>query len=410
MKELKALAAKLQTPCFIYDFSYIKARYEELKSAFAGRKNNIFYAVKANSNLSLLSFLKELGAGFDCVSFNEVKRALAVGAKPYKIILSGMGKSEEELREALRADILLINVESQAELFLLEGIAKELRKKARISIRVNPNVDAKTHPYICTGLEESKFGVDLNSAKAMYLHAHKSENLLPVGIHFHIGSSIFDISSIHEAAFLVSDFAKSLKAAGLDDLHFFDIGGGLGVRYCDEKEPNLYEYAQGVLAALKGLDMSIHLEPGRFLVANAGYLLTRVLYEKQTAKKRFIIVDAAMSELIRPALYKAFHAVEFLDADCGKTNTFTKADLVGGICESGDFLAQNIKAPKTKSGDLIAIKSAGAYAQAMSSNYNSRLKVAEYALENGVLRQIAKAQSFEQLVENESCFLKEGNG
>lgn len=376
-----------KTPFFLYDFDEILSRYALLKEAFKARKSLIFYALKANSNLSLLSLLAKAGSGFDCVSANEVRRALKAGAKPYKIIFSGVGKSEEELSFALDEDILFINVESKAELLLLENIAKNKGKKARISIRVNPDVDAKTHPYISTGLKENKFGVSLDLARQLYLHAQKSDFLDPVGIHFHIGSQLLDPTPIIAAAKIVSKLVRELLAAGIK-LKFFDIGGGLGVRYENEEEPCVNAYAQGILAALEGQDLSICLEPGRFIVANAGKLVTSVLYEKVNEGKRFVIVDASMSELARPALYGAYHGIQSLI----NRGDESYCDVVGGVCESGDFLAKNRLLPACKSGDLLIINSAGAYAFSMSSNYNSRNKCAELAIKDGKIKLIRRRE------------------
>ncbi|KGI56579.1 diaminopimelate decarboxylase [Campylobacter sp. MIT 97-5078] len=404
----KALAKEFGTPFYIYDFDMIKERFLRLKTAFKARKSQIFYAMKANSNLSLLSLLKELDSGFDCVSIGEVKRALQVGTKPYKIIFSGVGKSELELKQALEYDILYINLESETEMYVLENVAKKLDKKARISIRVNPNVDAKTHPYISTGLNVNKFGVAFDFARKMYLYAHKSEFLEPVGIHFHIGSQLLDISPIHEASTLVAKLVRELKALNIE-LKFFDIGGGLGVSYEGESEPDLYAYAQGVLSSLSGLDLTIALEPGRFLVANAGELVSSVLYEKITPSKRFIITDAAMNDLLRPSLYNAYHEI-VLPYNEGEKNP---CDVVGGICESGDFFAKDRLLQQSKNGDILVIKNAGAYGFSMSSNYNTRPKVCELAKfkdENGKMqiKLIRKRQSFEALVQDELECLKEG--
>lgn len=393
--DYESLAKKYGTPFFIYDFDEIKKRYLLLKEAFAGRKNQIFYALKANCNLALLRFLVSLDSGFDCVSANEIKKALMAGAKPYKIIFSGVGKKKEELSFALKAKILFINIESEAELKLLEEVAKELDKIANISIRVNPDVDAKTHPYISTGLRENKFGVSLEEAKSLYLYAKKSPFLNTVGIHFHIGSQILDISSIIEASFMVAKLARELKSAGVE-LRFFDVGGGLGVRYKDEKEPNLYEYAQGILNSLQAQNLCICLEPGRFIMANSGVLVSSVIYEKFNEGKRFVIIDAAMNDLARPALYGAFHEISPLSA-----SKESLCDVVGGICESGDFLAKDILLPACKYGDLLLIKSAGAYAFSMSSNYNSRNKACELAYKEGKIYQIRKRQSLEDQLINE---------
>lgn len=392
--DYKKLREEFKSPLYIYDFDDIKQRFLRLKEAFKARKSQLCYALKANSNLSLLRMLVNLDSGFDCVSINEVKRALKAGAKPYKIIFSGVAKTKEELKEALQLNILYINLESSAEMLCLEQVAKELNLKARISIRVNPNVDAQTHPYISTGLHENKFGVEINEAKKMYIYAKKSDFLEPVGVHFHIGSQLLDITPIAEASAIVANLVKELKALDIE-LKFFDIGGGLGIDYESNKELNLYEYAQSILSSLSGLDMTILLEPGRFLVARSGTLLCSVLYEKQTEYKRFVIVDAAMNDLIRPSLYNAYHNIvlpysEGLEA--------SKCDVVGGICESGDFFAKDRILPKTKEGEIMLIKDAGAYGFSMSSNYNSRNKVCELALENGEIKLIRRRQTFEEQI------------
>lgn len=398
--DYKALKKEFGTPLYIYDFDEIKARYESIKKEFGAHKSLVCYAVKANSNLSILKLLASLGAGFDCVSLNEVKRALLAGASAYKIIYSGVGKSDEEIKTALEIGILMLNVESKAELERVELIAKSLGKKANISLRINPNIDAKTHPYISTGLNENKFGVSIEQARSLYLYAQKSEYLEPIGSHFHIGSQITDISSIIEAANIVSDFVSELIAADID-IKFFDVGGGLGITYKDEVEPDLYAYAQGILAALKGKDLTITCEIGRYIVGNAGVLLSSVLYEKKTKTKRFVIVDAAMNDLIRPSLYEAYHEITALNE--GKNPSL--ADVVGPICESGDFLGKDIELAECESGDLVLIKSAGAYGYSMSSNYNSRLRAAEVAIEKGKVRLIRARESFEDLIRNEKGLL-----
>ncbi|QPH89447.1 diaminopimelate decarboxylase [Campylobacter concisus] len=399
--DFKELASKYKTPLYVYDFNYIKERYEALKNAFYARKSLVCYAVKANSNLSVLKFLADLGAGFDCVSIGEVKRALLAGAKRYQIIFSGVGKSDEELKEALENEILLINVESFAELLRLENIAKELNLKARISIRVNPGVDAKTHPYISTGLNENKFGVDAQTAKKMYIHAKASEFLEPTGIHFHIGSQLTSLSPIIDAAKIVSELLRELRALEID-IKFFDVGGGLGIIYNDEKEINLYDYAQGILGALKGQDVTIVCEPGRFIVGNAGYFVASVLYEKFNGKKRFVITDGAMNDLIRPSLYGAHHKIFAY----GKDENLGTCDVVGPVCESGDFLAKDIELPECKSGDIIVVKGAGAYGFSMSSNYNTRNRAAEVCLLDGKDRLIRRRESFEDVVALEREFLE----
>lgn len=397
----KELANKYQTPYYVYDFKYITNQYEELKSAFRARKSLIAYAVKANSNLSVIKHLANLGAGADCVSIGEVKRALKVAIPSYKIIFSGVGKIDDEIRQALELDILMINVESDAELQRVEIIAKELGKVARISIRVNPNIDPKTHPYISTGLHENKFGVDIDTAKRMYIQCKNSDFLDPVGIHCHIGSQLTELQPIKEAVKIVADLVRNLKAIKIE-LSFIDIGGGLGIIYKDEKLIDTYEYAQSILETMFGLDITIICEPGRFIVGNSGIFVTKVLYEKINGNKRFIIVDGAMNDLIRPALYNAYHRIEVLNDN----QDFSDCNLVGPVCESGDFFAKNIQLPKTEHNDLVAIYSAGAYGFTMSSNYNTRGKVAEIAIEDGKDRLIRKRETFEDLIALEEEFIK----
>ncbi|WP_198304971.1 diaminopimelate decarboxylase [Arcobacter vandammei] len=399
--DFKALAQKYQTPYYVYDFDHITKQYTELKESFRARKSLIAYAVKANSNLSVVKHLANLGAGADCVSIGEVRRALTVGIPSYKIIFSGVGKSDDEIKQALELDILMINVESAAELNRVEIIAKELGKVARISIRVNPNIDPKTHPYISTGLHENKFGVDIDTAKRMYIQCKNSEFLEPTGIHCHIGSQLTELQPIKDAVKIVADLVRNLKAIKIE-LSFMDVGGGLGIVYDDEKLIDTYEYAQSILDVMFGLDLTIVCEPGRFIVGNSGVFVTKVLYEKINGNKRFVIVDGAMNDLIRPALYGAYHKIEVLN----ENRDFSDCNLVGPVCESGDFFAKNIELPVTCHNDLVAIYSAGAYGFTMSSNYNTRGRVAEIAVENGNDRLIRRRESFEDLIAHEIEFIK----
>ena len=371
------LAKTYQTPLYVYDLAQITQAFHTIKDAFKARKSLICYALKANSNLSIIHHLAQLGSGADCVSIGEVKRALKAGIPKYKIIFSGVGKSDSEIMQALESDILLINVESEAELMRIESLAKNLNKVARISVRVNPNIDAKTHPYISTGLSENKFGVDIEQAKSMYIFAKNAPHLEPVGIHFHIGSQLTELAPISQAAQKIAELTHSLLALKID-LKFFDVGGGIGIRYSDENLIEPYDYAQAILSALYGLDLTIICEPGRFLVGESGVLLTSVLYEKYNGKKRFVIVDAAMNDLMRPALYNATHEVCLLDSkhtnvknkgDCIDASFTPQAqeslcDVVGPICESSDFLAKNVHLPHLCAGDVLMIKNAGAYGAA----------------------------------------------
>ncbi len=395
-----ALVKEYDTPLYVYDFDAIESNYYRIKNAFKARKSLIAYAVKANSNLSLLKHLAQLGCGADCVSIGEIKRALLAGIPNYKIIFSGVGKRDDELLEALQKDILFINVESEAELFRLESIAKELGKVARISIRVNPNIDPKTHPYISTGLSENKFGIAIEDAKRLYLHTKKSPYLEAVGIHFHIGSQLTELEPIKEASAIVAELLRALLKVEIP-IKFFDVGGGLGIVYKDEKTIEPYDYAQAILATLKGTDVTIVCEPGRFIVGNAGVFLTRVLYEKRSGSKRFIIVDGAMNDLLRPSLYNAYHEIEVV----GKDEPKSKADVVGPVCESGDFFAKDRLLPPTEPGDIVVVKSAGAYGFVMASNYNTRPRPAEVAVQNGKSRLIRERESFEYIIEKEVRFL-----
>lgn len=391
---LLQIAKEYQTPIFAYNFDKIEEYYHQFKSAFSGRKTLICYALKANSNLSVVKKLASLESGADCVSLGEIKRAILAGIPPYKIIYSGVGKQEEEIKEAIKLGILFINIESKAELFKVESIAKSLNTKARISIRVNPDIDPQTHPYISTGLKENKFGIEIQEAKSLYLHAHKSEFLEPIGIHFHIGSQLTKLQPIYESAQKIAKLVHSLLALKID-IKFFDIGGGLGITYSDETTINPYDYAQSILECLRGLDLTIICEPGRFIIGNAGVFLVKVLYEKISQNKRFVIVDGAMNDLIRPSLYNAYHQIIPLTQSQGEKSP---ADIVGPICESGDYLGKNIELPPLKEGDILAILSSGAYGFSMSSNYNTRPRCAEVAISQGKIKLIRKRETFEDLI------------
>jgi len=399
--DTKALAEKYGTPLYVYDFDYIENRYTTLKDAFAGKKSIINYAVKANSNLSVIAHLAKLGAGADCVSIGEVNRALTAGVDKYKIIFSGVGKRDDEIKEALEKDILMLNLESEAEMKRVEMVAQDLGKEARISIRVNPNIDPQTHPYISTGLHENKFGVEIDMAKRMYIYANKSEFLNPVGIHFHIGSQLTNLEPIRESAQIVADLVRSLKAIKID-IKFFDVGGGIGVVYDDEVTIEAADYTQTIFSATKGLDLTLLCEPGRYMVANAGAFFTKVLYEKNNDGKRFVIVDGGMNDLIRPSLYNAYHKIEAVGAQGEKS----PADVVGPVCESGDFFGKDVPLPPLEHNDLIVVHSAGAYGFTMASNYNTRAKPAEIALQGGEDRLIRARETYDDQVRLELEYLK----
>ena len=392
-KHLQEAVRQFGTPLYVYDLDRIAQRVNQLKAAFAGRKALICYALKANSNLSIVKKLAGLECGADCVSLGEIKRAVLAGIPKYKIIYSGVGKQDFEIKEALKLGILFINVESKEELQRVEQCAKELECVARISVRVNPDIDPQTQPYISTGLKENKFGVSIEVAKEMYLYAHNSEFLEPVGIHFHIGSQITKLKPIQESAQKIAQLAHSLLALKMD-IKFFDVGGGIGITYSDETTIQPYDYAQAILEELRGLDVTIICEPGRFIVGNSGVFLTQVLYQKENQGKHFVIVDGAMNDLIRPSLYGAYHQIialkESQDSIC--------ADIVGPICESGDYLGKNITLPKIERGDILAVLSAGAYGFSMASNYNTRPKSAEVAIEQGRITLVRKRETFEDII------------
>jgi len=396
--DITTLVKKYDTPLYLYDFNNITNRYEELKDAFSGKKSLVAYAVKSNSNLAVIRHLANLGAGADCVSIGEVRRALKAGVKKYRIIFSGVGKRDSEIREALQEDILLINLESEAEMKRVEMIAEELGVEARISIRVNPNVDPKTHPYIATGLHENKFGVSLDIAKRMYIYAKKSANLNSVGIHFHIGSQLTELAPITEACGIVADLVRSLKAIDID-IKFFDVGGGLGVVYDDETTIHPDAYAKAITSQIKGLDLTILSEPGRYMMANSGIFVTSVLYEKINGDKRFVIVDGAMNDLLRPSLYNAYHKIEAIQ----KEGELSPADVVGPVCESGDFLGKDVPLPPLDHHDILVVHSAGAYGFTMSSNYNTRGRAAEVAILDGKDYLIRERETFEDQVRLEEC-------
>jgi diaminopimelate decarboxylase len=400
MIPFKELAQTYGTPLYVYDFDAMRVQFEALKEAFRGRKSILAYAVKSNSNLSVVKHFATLGSGADCVSIGEVRRALMAGVPKYRIIFSGVGKRDDEIREAIESDILYINVESEAELERVEWIAHELNTTARISVRVNPNIDPKTHPYISTGLHDNKFGVEIVAAKRMYIQAKNSDHLDPVGIHFHIGSQLTELEPIYEAAVIVADLLRSLQAIDIE-LKFFDIGGGLGVRYDNETTIEPYNYVQAILSALKGIDVTIICEPGKFLTANAGYFLTKVLYEKNNGAKRFVVVDGAMNDLIRPSLYKAYHRIEALE----KSGEESVADVVGPVCESGDFLAKNYPLPMMEHNDLLIVHSAGAYGFGMGSNYNTRGRSAEVAVEGENSRLIRRREMYDDIIALEREYL-----
>jgi diaminopimelate decarboxylase len=379
---LSDLAASVGTPFYCYSTATLERHYRVFSEAFAGEKILVCYAMKANSNQSVLRTLARLGAGADVVSGGELKRALAVGIAPQKIVFSGVGKTEAELRAALAADILCINIESEPELELLSRLAVETGRVARISVRVNPDVDAGTHAKISTGKSENKFGIPLAHAQAVYARAARMPGIKVTGADMHIGSQITDLARMETAFRILAEFVQALRADGHDISHI-DFGGGLGIPYYMDREapPAPHAYAAMVKRVTHNLGCTLMFEPGRMIVGNAGILVTRVIYVKRGEGKNFVIIDAAMNDLIRPTLYEAYHDILPVKEAAANAPTMV-ADVVGPVCETGDYLALDRTLAEPKAGDLLAIMTAGAYGAVQSGTYNTRALVPE-VLVNG---------------------------
>jgi diaminopimelate decarboxylase len=400
---LHDIAARFGTPCYVYSRAALTAAFEAYRQALAGRNVRICYAVKANSNLAILNVFARLGAGFDIVSGGELARVIAAGGDPGKVVFSGVGKSREEMRTALQAGIHCFNVESSSELGRLNAVAGELGLRAPVSFRVNPNVDPKTHPYIATGLKSSKFGIAYGDAPALYLQAAALPHIRITGIDCHIGSQLLDPLPAAEAADKLIDLVDRLAAAGIP-LEHIDVGGGMGITYRqDEPAPAVADYLAPMLARLAGRREQLVFEPGRSLVGNAGLLLTRVEILKHGEEKNFAIVDAAMNDLARPALYDAFHEIVKVGVTTGNpfsgtggTASSKTYEIVGPICESGDFLGHD-RSLDIAEGDLLAVLSAGAYGMAMSSNYNTRPRVAEVMVDGDRMHLIRRRETIAEL-------------
>ncbi len=391
---LEEIARRFGTPCFVYSSAAIESAFREYESALQGRPARICYSVKANSNLAVLALLARLGAGFDIVSGGELARVIAAGGDPRRTLFSGVGKTSAEIQLALEKDIGCINLESEAELDRVNAIARRLGRRAPVAFRVNPDIDARTHPYISTGLRESKFGVPYDDAERLYLRAAKSPAIRVIGIGCHIGSQLTHAAPFAEAAGRIAALADRLGRSGIA-LEHIDLGGGIGIRYHDETPEPIASFLDGALGMLAGRKESLVLDPGRSIVGNAGVLLTRVEHVKLGAARNFLVVDAAMNDLLRPALYQAWHeVVPVRQAESGATARVY--DVVGPVCESADFLAKG-RSLAAQEGDLMAILSAGAYAMSMSSNYNSRPRAAEVLVAGGEAHLVRSRESVEQL-------------
>lgn len=392
---LERVAAAVGTPCYVYSRAALTHAYTSFSAAFAGRDHLVCYAVKANSTLAILDLFGRLGSGFDIVSGGELKRVIAAGGDPAKVVFSGVGKSEPEIRDALKAAILCFNVESESELGRIDRLAGELGTRAPVSLRVNPDVDAGTHPYIATGLKQNKFGIAYAEARALYARAARLPNVDVRGIDCHIGSQLTEIAPIAEALAKIAELVASLARDGIELSHV-DVGGGLGIRYQDENPPAIEDYARAVEAAFPDPRHKLLFEPGRLLAGHAGLLLTRVEYLKSGEDRNFAIVDAAMNDLLRPALYEAWHEVLPV-REGGTASTY---DIVGPVCETGDFIARG-RLLAAREGDLLAVMSAGAYGMSMASNYNTRPRAAEVMIDGEVMHVIREREEMSDLIARE---------
>jgi diaminopimelate decarboxylase len=399
-----ALAERHGTPLYIYSARTLRRHFRVMDEAFKGVDHLICFAMKALSNLSILKLYGDMGAGFDIVSVGELKRCLVAGANPGKIVFSGVGKTDEEIETALKERILMINVESRPELHRVSVIARRMQVSAPVSLRVNPDLDPGTHPHISTGHRDSKFGIPLSQVREYYAEARGLPNLDLAGLSTHIGSQITEIDPFVEEGRKVAQIVADLRADGIA-LRNLDLGGGLGIPY-QEQPPPPSAYAEALMGPLRKLGLRIIIEPGRVLVGNAGIFVTRVLYVKETDVKRFVIVDGAMNDLIRPVLYEAYHEIQPVMRR--ESKKLIVGDVVGPVCESGDFLALERELPEVDSGDLLAVMSAGAYGFVMASNYNSRPRAAELLINGAEVHVIRERDSFEDIIRNEKIVTLQG--
>lgn len=396
---VKEIAEKFGTPCFVYSDLSISRNFEEIRDVFSDDKKSIYYSVKANSSLSILKLLSSLGSGFDIVSMGELDRVIKIGADPKKIVYSGVGKSEKDIKRSIELGIYCINVESFSELERIKKIASELKIKAPVAIRVNPNIDPGSHEYISTGLESTKFGINLKNMMDAFIYADEAEYMDLIGIDYHIGSQIETLDPFIEAVSSVAKIIKELKKKDIN-LELIDMGGGLGIDYEGNKVPSMKEYGNALIKAIKDNNLEeykIILELGRSIVGNAGYLLTKVEYIKRDSEKNYVIVDAGMDNLIRPALYGAWHNIICASID---SNEEILCDVVGPVCECADFLGKDRKLSVSQD-DILIITSCGAYASSMASNYNSRPKPPEVMIKNSEVKLISNKESIEDLFSRE---------
>ncbi|HZA57215.1 MAG TPA: diaminopimelate decarboxylase [Candidatus Udaeobacter sp.] len=400
---VRRLAKEVGTPAYVYSLATLKRHFRVFDQAFSKLPHIVCFSVKANSNIALLRAFAKEGSGFDIVSGGELYRALKAGADPRKIVFSGVGKKKEEIEYALKTGILMFNVESEHEMVALNEIAAGIGTKAPISLRINPDVDPQTHPYISTGMKKAKFGVDIKRSLESYKKAATLPNLEVVGVDCHIGSQLTSVSPFVDALARVREYLDRMLVGSLKkesaQIRYLDLGGGLGISYKDEMPPHPEEYAQAIIEGLEGLDVTLILEPGRVIVGNAGILVTEVQYIKETDDKKFVIVDGGMNDLIRPALYGSYQAIRPVVEGTGE---IIVADIVGPICESGDFLAKDREIARPQRGDLLAVMSAGAYGFTMASNYNSHPKAPEVLVDGDQYYVIRARESLEDLIRGET--------
>lgn len=402
---VSAMAAEVGTPFYLYSHKTLRNHFRVFDGAFKGLPHLICFSAKANSNIAILKIFIREGGGVDIVSGGELYRALEAGADPGRIVYSGVGKRKDEIDFALKTDILMFNVESSEELVRIDERAGRLKKKARISVRINPDVDPLTHPHISTGLKENKFGINVEKSLEAYRWAKDLRHVEIVGVDCHIGSQVTQMSPFIDALERLKRLIHLLQKEGIR-IRYLDLGGGLGITYNQEMPPHPEEYARAIIRASKGLDLKFIFEPGRVIVGNAGILVTKVLYRKQNEGKHFLIVDAGMNDLVRPSLYSSFHGIQPV---VKKEREEHVADIVGPICESGDYLAKGRSVPEMEQGELLAVMSAGAYGFTMSSNYNSRPRIAEVLVKGDRYYVIRKRETYRDLVRGEVVpeFLKE---
>lgn len=391
------LAEEYGTPLYIYSAATFRRHFEAFDSAFEGLDHLTCYSVKANSNLSILKMLGEAGAGMDVVSGGELFRALKAGIAPEKIVYSGVGKRDSEIREALTAGILMFNVESMAELVKINEVAEEMGKVASISIRINPDVDPQTHPYISTGMKKNKFGLDIDHSLEAYKLALKLDNINPIGMDCHIGSQLTSIAPFLEALDKLLAFYEKLKDLGVN-VKYLDLGGGLGINYDEEEPPHPTEFGEALTEKLTGLPLTVIFEPGRVIAGNAGIMVTEVVYTKSNPTKNFLIIDGGMNDLVRPSLYGSYHRIGEVEQNGRAPKEY---DVVGPICETGDFIARDRELPEIEAGEYLVVYSAGAYGFTMASNYNTRPRACELIVDGDTVTVARKREAYEDLIANE---------